>query len=77
MDTSVLVEDAEYRPETTHEVNLEVLHPENPLMIRFQKALKQQLEKRLENIRENISQNVRFPRVDIVRYAQNCIRLLL
>ena len=56
--------DVVFHENKTHEMNLEVLHPENPLMIRFQKALKQQLENKLENIRNDILQSVSRIRYD-------------
>lgn len=60
MEDVVSMAEDEFHEETRNETDLEVLHPENPLMIRFQKALKQQLENKLKTITDDIVQTVRF-----------------
>lgn len=40
--------------DTTSQIDFEVLHPENPLLKRFQNSLKQLLEIKLRNINDDI-----------------------
>lgn len=49
---------SEIHEEDTDEINFEVLHPENPIMIRFQNALRQMLENKLNHVRAEVAQTV-------------------
>lgn len=42
------------------EINFDVLHPENPLMIRFQNALSQMLEKKLGDLQDDLNEVVKY-----------------
>ncbi|XP_065223460.1 coiled-coil domain-containing protein 40-like [Planococcus citri] len=45
-------EEEEVNVEESNEMNFEILHPENPLMIKFQKALKKLLETKIQEFRQ-------------------------
>lgn len=48
----------EIQTQEMDEINFDVLHPENPLMIRFQNALSQMLEKKLGDLQDDLNEVV-------------------
>lgn len=54
------------------EINFDVLHPENPLMIRFQNALSQMLENKLNDLTDDLNEvvNINFNRLEIRKCGQ-------
>lgn len=60
MDGDVEISEMEVHEETINDIDFEVLHPQNPLLIRFQSGLKQLLESKLNSINEDIRQAVSF-----------------
>lgn len=50
----------ELQTQEMDEINFDVLHPENPLMIRFQNALSLMLEKKLNDLQDDLNEVVNY-----------------